>query len=152
MDKDNGLIDLSGNPLHSERSNNVPLNQRIKGFKTLGKNELAKRITKATALLDQWMQGVIEIGARLLMVKPDDEFFDAQREGGGKDNSTLEMIKLRCQERIIQSKIETITYTFEDGREDIVVFVGDERRKLIEQIKNKSRKGKENNGTGSGAG
>lgn len=149
-EKKSGLVDLSGNPLFSKRNNQVPLNQRTRGFKALGKNELAKRITKATELLDQWMQGVIELGARLLMVKPDDEFFDAQKKSDGNDNSTLQMIHTRCQERIIQSKIETITYTFEDDREDVIVYVGDERRKLIEQMK-KQRKEKESNGDGTGS-
>lgn len=156
MDNSSGLVDLQGNPLHSKRNNQTPLNQRVGGFKKLGKNELSKRLTTATKLLDQWMQGVIELGARLLMLNPEDEFFGSLQDDKGKDNSTLQMIKQRCKERIMQSSIETITFTFSGDKEDVVVYVGDEKRKLIQQIKEQyeKKKGERKNGdeTGSGTG
>lgn len=103
------------------RKNNVPMSRSVdekasvKKLKGLGKGELSRRLTSATAMLDKWMQGCIELGARLRVVDPGNEFFDADHS-----NSTIVMMDQRAREIILQSTITKITTEYENGRTSVV--------------------------------
>mgnify|MGYP006280126299 CR=1 FL=1 len=81
----------------------------------VGKNELAKKLEMARVMLDKWMQGAIELGGRLMLVDPENAFFDAQ-----ESNTTLELMGQRCRELAAQSDIVSITYKKESGEETVI--------------------------------